>query len=81
MDLFIHIVQAVEAHNDYCKQRPNAIELSWYHSHKVVPYFCMIVYGLTIDSVNEISRIGESTIIQSFKAFVRVVTEVFGDQT
>jgi hypothetical protein len=79
--LFLRIVQGVEAHDDYFRQRPNAVGLLGATAlQKVVGAFRMLAYDVPADSMDEVVRIAESTMIEAFKHFVRAVVDVFGEQ-
>jgi len=79
--LFLRIVQGVEAHDDYFRQRPNAVGLLGATAlQKVVGAFRMLAYDVPADSMDEVVRLAESTMIEAFKHFVRAVVDVFGEQ-
>ena len=40
----------------------------------------MISYGVPADFMDQYIRIGESTVIQSLRSFVKAVVEVFGEE-
>jgi len=40
----------------------------------------MLAYGVTADFMDEYSRIGEATVMDSFKLFVKAVTSIFSVQ-
>jgi hypothetical protein len=63
--LFLRIVNAVEAHNPYFKQRTDA--------HRI------LAYGIPANLIDEYLRIGETTAIESLRAFVKAIVEGFGD--
>ena len=78
--LFLRIVNAVEAHDNYFVQRQDGfgrLELS--SLQKITAVFRMLAYGVPVDSINEYIKIGESTTIESMKRFCRAVVEVFGE--
>jgi hypothetical protein len=80
-NLFLRIVEGVKAHDDYFRQRPNAIGLlSATALQKVVGSVCMLAYDVPADSMDEVVRIAESTMIEAFKHFVKAVVDVFVDQ-
>ncbi len=80
--LFLCIMNAVEAHDDYFVQKRNAtgiIGLSCLQ--KVTAVSRMLCYGIAADAVDEYVRIGGSTVIESFRRFiVAVLDEVFGEE-
>jgi hypothetical protein len=79
-DLFLRIVDGVEAHDDYFRQRPNAIGLHGATAlQKVFGSFLMLPYDVPADSMDEVVRIAESTMVKAFHHFVRAVVEVFGE--
>ena len=47
---------------------------------KVVGAFRMLAYDVPVDSMDEVVRLAESTMIEVFKHFVRAVVDVFGEQ-
>jgi hypothetical protein len=74
-------MNAVEAHDDYFVQKRNAtgiIGLSCLQ--KVTAVSRMLCYGIAADAVDEYVRIGGSTVIESFRRFIVVVDEVFGEE-
>ena len=42
--------------------------------------FFMISYGVPADFMDQYIRIGESTVIQSLRRFVKAVVEIFGEE-
>ena len=71
-DLFKRIMVAVEDH--YFKFKFNAAStpgLSCFQ--KVTAVFRMITYGVAADATDEYVRIGESTVIESLKKFVKAI--------
>jgi hypothetical protein len=57
-NLFLRIVEGVEAHDDYFRQRPNAIGLlSATALQKVVGSVRMLAYDVPADSMDEVVRI------------------------
>jgi hypothetical protein len=70
-NLFLRIVEGVEAHDDYFRQRPNAVGLLCATTlQKVVGSVRMLAYDVPTDSMDEVVRIAESTMIEAFKHFV-----------
>ena len=79
--LFLRIVDAVESHDDYFRQKPDAIgTLGASPIQKVVAAIRMLAYGISADFLDEYVRMGESTIIECLKHFVKAVVEVFGEE-
>ena len=75
-DLFLRIMHAVEDHDDYFVQKRNAANtpgLSCFQ--KVTAIFRMLTYGVPADATDEYVRIGESTVIESLRRFVKAVVE------
>jgi hypothetical protein len=69
--LFLRIVVAVEAHDDYFRQKPNAIGvLGASPIQKVVAVVQMLAYGSPADLLDDYVRMGESTIIECLIHFV-----------
>ncbi|EAY72993.1 hypothetical protein OsI_00866 [Oryza sativa Indica Group] len=80
-ELFLRIVASVEAHDDYFRQRPNAMGLLGATAlQKVYGAIRMLAYDIPADSLDEVVRISESTMIEAFKHFVKAVVDVFSDQ-
>jgi hypothetical protein len=80
-DLFLRIVDGVEAHDDCFKQKPNASGLLGTTALQMVfRSFCMLAYDVPADSMDEVVRIAESIMLEAFHQFVRAVVEVFGEQ-
>nr|XP_025880464.1 uncharacterized protein LOC112938633 [Oryza sativa Japonica Group] len=80
-ELFLRIVASVEAHDDYFRQRPNAVGLLGATAlQKVYGAIRMLAYDIPADSLDEVVRISESTMIEAFKHFVKAVVDVFADQ-
>ena len=79
--LFLRIVAAIEAHDDYFRQKPDAVgSLGASALQKVVAAFRMLAYGIPADFLDDSVRLGESTIIECLKRFVKAVVEVFGEE-
>ncbi|XP_062179251.1 uncharacterized protein LOC133883875 [Phragmites australis] len=80
-DLYCKIVKEVEDHDPWFQQRRNAAgELGLSSLQKVTATFRMLAYDAPADSLDECLRLGESTIIESMRRFVRAIVEVFGDE-
>jgi hypothetical protein len=79
--LFLRIVAAVELHGDYFCQKPDARGvLGASPIQKVVGAFRMLAYGVSADFLDDYIRLGESTIIESLKHFVKAIVDIFGDE-
>ncbi|XP_022681830.1 uncharacterized protein LOC111257065 [Setaria italica] len=80
-ELFLHIVDGVEAHDDYFRQKLNATGLLGATAlQKVFGSFCMLAYDVPANSMDEVVRLAESTMVEAFHHFVQAVVEVFGEQ-
>ncbi|XP_066338609.1 protein ALP1-like [Miscanthus floridulus] len=80
-ELFLRIMNAVEAHDEYFVQKRNAanvLGLSCFQ--KVTAAMRMLTYGVPADATDEYVRIGESTALESLRRFVAGVVEIFGDE-
>jgi len=80
-ELFLRIMNAVEAHDDYFVQKrdaANVLGLSCFQ--KITAAMRMITYGVPADATDEYIRIGESTAFESLRRFVVAVDEIFGEQ-
>jgi len=78
--LFLRIANIVEAHNPYFKQRIDALSiLGLFCLQKVTATHIILAYGIPTDLTDEYLQIGESTAIESLRAFVKAIVEVFGD--
>ena len=78
--LFLRIVNAVEAHNPYFKQKTDVLGvLGLSCLQKVTAAHRILVYGILVDLTDEYLRIGEITAIESLRAFVKAILEVFGN--
>ena len=80
-ELFLRIMNAVEAHDDYFVQKRNAanvLGLSCFQ--KITAAMRMLTYGVPADATDEYVRIGESTALESLRKFVDVVVEIFRDE-
>jgi hypothetical protein len=80
-DLFLRIMNVVEAHDDYFVQKRNAanvLGLSCFQ--KVTAAFRMLTYGVPADLTDEYVRIAESTALESLRRFVAAVVDIFEDE-
>ena len=79
--LFLRIVNAVAAHDDYFIQKRNTANVLGASTlQKATGAFRVLCYGIAGDAIDEYVRIGESTIIESVKRLVRSVVHLFGDE-
>ncbi|XP_062088359.1 uncharacterized protein LOC133794934 [Humulus lupulus] len=77
--LFLHILDAIQRHDNYFIQRRDGMgKLGLSGLQKVTDVFRMLAYGVPADATDEYIKIGESTTIESLKRFCRAVVEVFG---
>jgi hypothetical protein len=77
--LFVHILNAVEEHDDYFVQKRNAYgTLGLSCLQKVAAAFKMITYGVLADATDDYVHVGESTALQCLRKFVVAIVEVFG---
>ena len=80
-ELFLRIMNAVEAHDDYFVQKrdaANVLGLSCFQ--KITAAMRMITYGVPADATDEYIRIGESTAFESLRRFVVAVVDIFEDE-
>jgi len=79
--LFLRIAATLEAHDEYFRQRPNAVgALGGSPIQKAAAALKMLAYGVPADFLDEYVRLGESTIIECLQHFVRGVFDVFGEE-
>ncbi|XP_061970156.1 uncharacterized protein LOC133692987 [Populus nigra] len=70
----------VEAHNPYFKQRTDVLGvLGLSCLQKVTEDHRILAYGIPPDLTDEYLQIEESTAIESLRAFVKAIVQVFGD--
>jgi hypothetical protein len=74
-------VAAIESHDDYFRQKPDALGvLGASPIQKAVGAFHMLAYDVSSDFLDDYLRLGESTIIECLKHFVKSVVDIFGDE-
>ena len=79
--LFLRIVLAVKAHDNYFVQRTDALGRPGLSTlQKATAIFRMLAYGIPADATDEYVKIGESTTIECVKRFCRAVVEIFSEQ-
>jgi hypothetical protein len=79
--LFLHIMHAVENHDDYFMQKRNAAhKLGLSCLQKITAAFHMLCNGVAADITCEYVCIGESTAIESMRRLVISVVELFKDE-
>ncbi|XP_059428578.1 uncharacterized protein LOC132162354 [Corylus avellana] len=75
--LFQRIQCAVESHDTYFVQnRDGSRRLGCSSLQKITTAIRMLAYGVTTDFVDQYLKIGETTIIESLKRFVKAVISV-----
>ena len=80
-ELFVRIMNAVEAYDDYFVQKRNAANvLGLSCLQKVTAAMRMLTYGVPADATDEYVRIGESTALESLRRFVTAIDEIFGEE-
>lgn len=70
-DLFLRLMNVVEAHDDYFVQKrnvANVLGLSCFQ--KVTAAFRMLTYGVPADLTDEYVRIAESTALESLRSLL-----------
>ena len=76
--LFLRIVDAVKAHDNYFEQRYDALGRPGLSTlQKATSVFRMLAYGMPADGTDEYVKIGGSTTIECLKRFCRAVVEIF----
>ncbi len=79
--LYLRVVHVVEGHDGYFVQkRDRNGRLGLSCVQKVTAAFMMISHGVCADFMDHYIKIGESTVIESLRRFVRAVVEVFGGE-
>jgi hypothetical protein len=79
--LFLQILSVVQSHDEYFRQKPNvAAVLVISHIQKVLGAFRMLAYDISVDFLDDYVKMGESTIIELLKHFVKAVIDLFGDK-
>ena len=79
--LFLRIQSKVETYEPYfIQKRDNAQRLGLSSLQKIIAALRMLVYGVTTDFIDEYVRIGESTVIESLKNFVKAVVDIFSKE-
>jgi hypothetical protein len=77
--LFLRIMEAVVAHDNYFVQRMDATKQYGFSPHqKCTAALRMLAYGSSADSVDETVRMGASTILECMRRFCTAVIQVFG---
>ncbi|XP_062100326.1 uncharacterized protein LOC133806216 [Humulus lupulus] len=66
--LFLRIFYAIQGHDNYFVQRKDGIDILGLLSlQKVTDVFQMLAYGVAADAIDEYTKIGESTALESLK--------------
>ena len=80
-DLFIRIMGKVSEYNPYFQQKPDAVgKMGAYCLQKCTAAVRMLAYGGAADAVDEVVRLGESTILICLKEFCSSVVNLFGEE-
>ena len=78
--LFLRIVNEVKQYDPYFIQTTYVVgALGLSLLQKITTAYRILTYGTPIDYMDEYIRIGESTVIQSLRRFVKAVIAMFGD--
>ena len=78
--LFLRTVNEVEQYDPYFIQRIDAVGVLGLSSlQKITASYRILAYAIPTDSVDEYIIIGESTVIESLRRFVKAVIAMFGD--
>ena len=79
--LFLKIVEAVEAHNNYFKQKANACGRMGLHPLvKVTAAICMLVYGGAADFNDEYLQLSETTLFDCMEFFCNAVVSIYSTE-
>ena len=79
--LFLQILHTLQQHNDYFLQRRNAANtVGLSGEQKMTAALRMLANGMSVDSLDEYVRIGETTTIECVKRFCQGVVEIFGPE-
>jgi len=79
--LFCRIQSAVETHDIYFVQRRNGSKrLNFSSIQKITAALRMLAYVVTADFIGEYLKIGEPTVLESFKKFVKAVISIFSEE-
>ncbi|KAK1581621.1 hypothetical protein Q3G72_007508 [Acer saccharum] len=77
--LFAKFLTDVTNFDPYFMRRKNVIGKWGASPHqKMTPAMRMLVYGIMADAIDEYSRLGESTINESFQHFIRAIPQIYG---
>jgi hypothetical protein len=79
--LFLWIVDKVTEADSYFKQKRNcAGQRGFSPIHKCTIAIKMLAYGSIADSLDDHLEMGESTVLETLKHFVRTIVDVFGEE-
>ena len=79
--LFLRILHTLQQHNHYFVQRINAANtVGLSGEQKMTVALRMLAYSMSVDSLDEYFRIGETTTIECVKRFCQGVVEIFGPE-
>src|SRR4051812_11246326 len=77
-ELFLRITSAVEQHNPYFLQKPDCSgRLGLSPIQKVTTALRILAYGFAADHCDEYLKIGQSTAIESLKAFCTTIISLY----
>ncbi|KAM2276562.1 hypothetical protein ACFXTI_034981 [Malus domestica] len=76
--LFNKIMIAVCNHDSYFLQKNDAFgAIGLLPEQKIIAALRMLVYGASVDQVDETARIGKSTILESLMRFCRAIESIY----
>ena len=80
--LFLWIVDKVPEADSYFKQKRNCVgQRGFSPIHKCTIAIKMLAYGSIADSLGDHLHMGESTVLEILKHFVRTIVNVFGEES
>ena len=78
--LFLYIMEKVEAHDNYFKQKPDCtVKMGLSCLQKCTAALRIFAYGTSYDSTNEYIRISETTSAECTKHFCLAIIQIFGE--
>jgi hypothetical protein len=79
--LFLCIVNDIEEHDDYFKQKPDATKRMGFSSlQKCTAAIRLLAYGFAADLADELYKISESTALESLERFCINVDQLYGKE-
>ncbi|KAL6613823.1 hypothetical protein ACP70R_036093 [Stipagrostis hirtigluma subsp. patula] len=79
--MFLWLVDKVTEADSYFKQKRNcAGQLGFSAIHKCTVAIKMLAYGSIADALDDHLEMGESTVLETLKRFVRTIVNVFGEE-